>query len=81
MKSCNNYIKYWEAEEAKWDEVIKENSDNITPEQSNQYQVIKRIITDLGTMLYILFDINSLDVHKLSDGNFAGIKAAIRQQL
>ncbi len=76
----NDYIRYWEAEEARWDELIKENSDNITPEQSNQYQVIKRIITDLGTMLYILSDINSLDVTKLSDDNFAGIKKALRQQ-
>jgi hypothetical protein len=73
----NSYIEYWENEEVKWNDLIKQNSDNVTAEQSNQYQVLKRIITDLGTLLYLLSDINALQKDQLFENDFAEIKSAI----
>jgi hypothetical protein len=74
----NTYINFWETEEQKWETLLKENVDNITTEQSSQYQVIKRIVTDLGNLLYFLSDINALNVEQLSNDNFAELKTAIQ---
>jgi NAD(P)H-flavin reductase len=73
----SSYIEYWENEEVKWNTLIKQNSDSVTAEQSNQYQVLKRIVTDLGTLLYLLSDINALQKDQLFANDFAEIKSAI----
>ncbi|MBL0357362.1 MAG: toll/interleukin-1 receptor domain-containing protein [Chitinophagaceae bacterium] len=77
----NGYIDFWEKEELKWDILIKENSDNITPEQSNQYRIVKRLVTDLGSLLFLLSDVNALNIQQLSKDNFAAVKTVIREQL
>jgi hypothetical protein len=76
----NSYVNYWEEEEKKWDLLIKENSDNITPEQTKQYQAIKRIVTELTGLLQILADMNSLNISQLMKNDFAEIKKALKQE-
>ncbi|MFV0605648.1 MAG: toll/interleukin-1 receptor domain-containing protein [Niabella sp.] len=75
------YIQYWEKVEAQWDKDIKEESDNITQEQSRQYHIIKQIITELSRILIILADIKTLNVHESSKDDFLEIKNAIRKEL
>lgn len=77
----NEYINYWEAEQAHYVKLIQENSDNVTAEQSNEYQVLKRIITDLGTLLQCLADINALSLDALVKNDFFEIKQALRKAL
>ncbi|MFT5157371.1 MAG: hypothetical protein ACI9NN_002103 [Bacteroidia bacterium] len=77
----DSYLTYWKNEEEKWTKLIKENGENLTTEQSNQHQIVKRIVTDLGNLLFILSDMNALNINALSADNFAEMKAAIRQTL
>lgn len=77
----NGYVNYWETEKARWDINMKENSDNVTPEQTNQYQVVKRLVNELTALLQILSDINALNIESLEKDDFEEIKIALRKEL
>lgn len=77
----NGYVNYWETEEARWDKNMKDNSDNVTPEQTKQYQVVKRLVNELTALLQILSDINALNLDQLQKDDFKEVKAALRKEL
>jgi TIR domain len=78
---ANGYSDYWEAEEKNWQKLLEQNSGSITPEQINQYQLVKRIVTDLGNLLSFLADVNALNTVQLSKDNFAEIKTELKKAM
>jgi TIR domain len=77
----NQYIDFWNEEELKWQNIVKDKSEDISAEQFAQYEIVRRIANDIGNLLYFLSDINSLNVELLSKNDFEEIKSALRESL
>jgi GTPase SAR1 family protein len=75
------YFDYWENEEKAWEKLITRRSTKITAKQQKQYENIKAIHAQLGNLLGILSDINSLSKELLAKDNFDIIKKAIDQRI
>lgn len=74
------YVNYWKHEEENWTKKIQENGgDSLTAEQANQMQIVKRIVTDLGNILFYLSDINAMDIKTMEQDDFKDIKIALRE--
>lgn len=75
------YFEYWENEEKAWEKLITRRGKQITVKQQQQYENIKSIHAQLGYLLDILSDINSLSKELLAKDNFDIIKKAIDQRI
>lgn len=77
----DNYFDFWEQEKNKWEQLITRRPTQITAKQQKQYENIKAINTQLGYLLNILSDINSLSKELLAKDNFDIIKKAIDHRI
>ena len=73
------YVDFWEAKELEMGQLLKANINTLTPEQANQYQVVKRIKDEVGNILPIMSDLNALNMEILLENDCAAIKLAIRK--
>lgn len=74
----NKYVQYWEAEEVKWETLVKDKEQEITSEQFAQYEIIRRISNEMANLLYFLSDINALNVELVADNDFAAVKKSLQ---
>ena len=77
----DHYDKFWKAEELKWEALIKDKSQNITTEQFAQYEIIRRIVSEIVNLLYFLSDINALDPELLAKNDFLEFKSVLRTSM
>ncbi len=76
-----SYFDYWEKEEKEWENLIVKRGKIITAAQKTQHDMIKEISTQLGNLLNILADMNSLTKELLSEDNFKIIKQEIQNRI
>ena len=76
-KVITDYFKHWQHKEMEWEQLVLDLGTNIQEAQLRQYRKIRKIIAELGELLDILKDINSLTKEELSKQNFAEIRKAV----
>ena len=79
-KIIAEYFTHWQNKRSEWEELIRQLGNDIQGPQLKQYEKIKKIIAELGELLDLLKDINSLTKEELSKDNFAAIKDAIEER-
>jgi hypothetical protein len=77
----DHYNDYWKAQELELEAIVKDKTQETTSEQFAQYEAVKRIGSEVGNLLCILADINSLNITLLSNNDFAEIKQSLRNSL
>ena len=76
-----DYKLYWKQEEQKWEIYIRENSASVTTEQTNEYEFIRRLVSEISNLLSYLYDINTLSIEELRKNDFEKIKNAISKAI
>lgn len=77
----SSYINYWINLEREWESLITNTSTRISEEQHIRYRRIKKIATELGSLLDLLSDMNLLTIEQLSQNDFLKIVSAIKLSL
>ncbi len=75
------YRDFWDEKEKEWDDYVGSYSKKISPLEMEEYNRVKSIVNNLGTMFQILLDINTLTTDLLSKDDFAEIKKAIDKRI
>lgn len=76
-----SYINHWNVMQKEWEDLVTVEATKIAPEQQVRYGRIKKISTELGSLLDLLADINLLTIEKLVSDDYREIKLALESRI
>ncbi|MEN2284198.1 toll/interleukin-1 receptor domain-containing protein [Algoriphagus sp. SE2] len=80
-ESLLSYQEFWNGEKNKLDQKIKENGGDAIAVIGEEYKLFKRVVDNLGELMRILKDINSLSPEEHLKSEFAGIIKALKEKI
>lgn len=76
-----SYEDHWIAQEQKWQDYTRENSNTVTKEEAEEYEFTRRVANEITNILTYLYDINAMSIEALKENDFEKVKMAIREAL